>query len=195
MRALIWCCWDHGRSWNAPSSVLLRCSGSLAGRGGRRCGGVRGVGDNLAHPIENDTQDNQNDYDSPNEGVAAPCTSAVSTSGGRARLGYPNAVVSARHKSMLLSLLPLRKPMCSWFDVSATKWARQLSYPQLFQDQPPHTAAPTRERSDYDPDQRRCGGGGTSPFSIFNAHNEGGVSCNAPAPEPRKTWMEAAAEP
>ena len=63
---------------------------------------VRGVGDNLAHPIENDTQGNQNDYDSPNEGVAAPCTSAVSTSGGRARLGYPNAVVSAPHKSMLV---------------------------------------------------------------------------------------------
>jgi hypothetical protein len=41
-------------------------------------------------------------------------------SGGRARLGYPNAVVSARHKSVLLSLLLLRKPMCSWLDVSAT---------------------------------------------------------------------------
>ena len=38
----------------------------------------------------------------------------------------------------------------------------QLSYPQLFQDQPPHTAAPTRERSDYDPDQCRYGGSGAS---------------------------------
>jgi hypothetical protein len=133
---------------------------------------MRNVGDDLAHPIENDTQDNQNDYDSPNEGVAAPCTSAVWTSGGRARLGYPNAVVSARHKSMLLSLLLLRKPMCSWFDVSTTNGRGQLSYPQLFQDQPPHSAAPTRERSDYDPDQRRYGGSGASPFSIFNARYE-----------------------
>jgi CheY-like chemotaxis protein len=60
-------------------------------------------------PIENDTQDNQNDYNSPNERVAAPCTSAVSTSGGRA--------VSARHKSMLLSLLlpKLNGPMVLTF--------------------------------------------------------------------------------
>ena len=45
----------------------------------------------------------QNDYDSRDESAAAPGTSAGWANVGGARLRYPNAVVSARHKGMLLS--------------------------------------------------------------------------------------------
>jgi hypothetical protein len=72
---------------------------------------------------------------------------------------------------MLPSLLLLRKPMCSWFDVSATN-GRAAILSTVVSGQAPHTAAPTRERSDCDPDQRRYGGSSASPFSIFNAGNE-----------------------
>jgi hypothetical protein len=72
---------------------------------------------------------------------------------------------------MLLLLLLLRKPMCSWFDGSATNGRAAILSTVVSGPAAPHGSTNTRAQ-DYDPDQRRYGGSGASPFSIFNARNE-----------------------
>jgi hypothetical protein len=84
-------CWDHlqSRALSRPTDPETLCSTAQSrwerlwalgflGRswGGALTCGVRSVDDGFAHPIEDDAQPDQNDYDSPDESAAAPGTKA-----------------------------------------------------------------------------------------------------------------------